>query len=59
MDRKELQTPCYIVHKDLLEEGISLLKNSLEKDWNKLQDGMAKIILSQSEEELQLFTQKV
>ena len=34
MDRKELQTPCYIVHKDLLEEGISLLKNSLEKDWN-------------------------
>lgn len=31
----------------------------LEKDWNKLQDGMAKIILSQSEEELQLLTQKL
>ena len=33
MIRSKLQTPCYIVHKDLLENGIMLLKKSLENDW--------------------------
>jgi multidrug resistance efflux pump len=31
----------------------------LEKDWHKLEDGMAKIILSQAEEQLKLLTQKL
>lgn len=30
---KELQTPCYILHKEELEQGIGLLKESLERDW--------------------------
>ena len=34
MTEKELQTPCYIIHKDILKEGITLLKDSLIKDWN-------------------------
>ena len=34
MTEKELQTPCYIIHKDILSEGIELLKSSLEKEWN-------------------------
>lgn len=33
MINKELQTPCYIIHKDILEEGIALLKNALARDW--------------------------
>ena len=33
MINKELQTPCYIIHKDVLEEGIHLLKGALERDW--------------------------
>lgn len=33
MINRELQTPCYIIHKDILEEGIELLKNALERDW--------------------------
>lgn len=34
MMNKELQTPCYIIHKDILDEGIRLLKSALERDWN-------------------------
>lgn len=30
---KELQTPCYIIHKDILEDGIELLKGALKRDW--------------------------
>lgn len=30
---KELQTPCYILHKEELEQGTRLLKESLERDW--------------------------
>lgn len=33
MMNRQLQTPCYIVHKDLLDEGILLLKNALARDW--------------------------
>lgn len=33
MIKKELQTPCYIVHKDILEDGIRLLKDALDRDW--------------------------
>lgn len=33
MINSELQTPCYIIHNDILEEGISLLKGALERDW--------------------------
>lgn len=33
MTNRELQTPCYIIHKDILEDGINLLKGALEKDW--------------------------
>ena len=33
MIKKELQTPCYIIHKDILEEGIQLLKDALKKEW--------------------------
>lgn len=33
MIKKELQTPCYIIHKDILEDGINLLKGALERDW--------------------------
>ena len=29
-----LITPCYVIHKDILQEGIDLLKSSLEKYWN-------------------------
>ena len=33
MINKELQTPCYIIHKDILEDGIELLKGALDRDW--------------------------
>ena len=33
MMNKELQTPCYIIHKDILDDGIELLKGALERDW--------------------------
>lgn len=33
MRREELQTPCYIIHKEELHEGIDLLKSSLLKEW--------------------------
>lgn len=33
MINSKLQTPCYIIHKDILEEGIQLLKSALERDW--------------------------
>ena len=33
MINRELQTPCYIIHKDILEDGIELLKSALERDW--------------------------
>ena len=33
MINKELQTPCYMIHKDILEDGIELLKSALERDW--------------------------
>ena len=33
MTNKELQTPCYIIHKDILDEGIHLLKDALDRDW--------------------------
>ena len=39
MIRKELQTPCYIIHNDILEEGIALLKSALERDWKNYQVG--------------------
>ncbi len=34
MTEKELVTPCYIIHKEILKEGISLLKSTLLKEWN-------------------------
>lgn len=34
MTKKELVTPCYIIHKDILKEGIDLLKDALKKDWS-------------------------
>lgn len=34
MDKKELITPCYIIHEELLEEGIALLNNALKQYWN-------------------------
>ena len=34
MVNKELVTPCYIIHQELLEEGIHLLKTSLEQYWS-------------------------
>lgn len=33
MIKKELKTPCYIIHKDILEDGVQLLKSALERDW--------------------------
>ena len=33
MRNRELQTPCYIIHKDILEDGIKLLKSALDRDW--------------------------
>ena len=33
MINNKLQTPCYIIHKDKLDEGIQLLKDALQKDW--------------------------
>lgn len=33
MNYKELETPCYIIHKDELEQGITLLKTALEENW--------------------------
>ncbi len=34
MTEKELVTPCYIIHKEILKEGIDLLKSSLQEYWN-------------------------
>lgn len=34
MTEKQLVTPCYIIHKEILKEGINLLKSTLEKDWS-------------------------
>ena len=34
MTEKKLITPCYIIHKELLKEGIDLLKSSLDEYWN-------------------------
>lgn len=34
MKYHELETPCYIIHKDELEQGITLLKTALEENWN-------------------------
>lgn len=34
MTERELQTPCYVIHKDSLAEGIGLLQTSLEREWN-------------------------
>lgn len=33
MINSKLQTPCYIIHKDILDEEIQLLKDALERDW--------------------------
>ncbi len=33
MKLTELQTPCYIVHKDILQEGIDLLHDALDTYW--------------------------
>ncbi len=33
MTEKELITPCYIIHKEILKEGIDLLKDSLQNHW--------------------------
>ena len=33
MINSKLQTPCYMIHKDILEDGIELLKSALERDW--------------------------
>ncbi|MDY5000686.1 MAG: hypothetical protein SPF05_06890, partial [Lachnospiraceae bacterium] len=33
-DYHNLITPCYVIHNDILQEGIDLLKSSLEKYWN-------------------------
>ena len=34
MNKKELVTPCYIIHEEILDEGIQLLKDSLRKYWD-------------------------
>ena len=34
MTERELQTPCYVIHKSILTEGIDLLKTSLEREWD-------------------------
>ena len=34
MTERELQTPCYVIHKDSWAEGIGLLQTSLEREWN-------------------------
>lgn len=31
---KTLETPCYVIHKKELEDGIALLQSSLEENWN-------------------------
>lgn len=36
---KELQTPCYIIHRKELHQGIDLLKSSLQKEWNNYEIG--------------------
>ncbi len=33
MTEKELVTPCYIIHKEILQEGIGLLKTALSANW--------------------------
>lgn len=33
MKYQQLETPCYIIHKDELEQGITLLKTALEENW--------------------------
>lgn len=39
MNREQLQTPCYIIHKKEFHEGIDLLKASLQKEWNNYRIG--------------------
>ena len=39
MDFTKLNTPCYIIHKDELLQGIELLKESLEENWNNYRLG--------------------
>lgn len=39
MNSKELQTPCYIIHRQKLHEGIELLKSSLQREWNNYEIG--------------------
>jgi len=34
MNREQLQTPCYVIHKEELEQGITLLKTALKNHWN-------------------------
>ena len=36
---KTLETPCYVIHKKELEEGIALLKSALEKNWSNYMVG--------------------
>lgn len=33
MINSKLQTPCYIIHRDILDDSIQLLKDALERDW--------------------------
>ena len=33
-DYHNLITPCYVIHNDILQDGIDLLKTSLDKYWN-------------------------
>ena len=37
---KTLETPCYVIHKKELEEGIALLKSALEKKLEQLYGGL-------------------
>ena len=39
MTGNELVTPCYILHKQLLDDGLKLLRDSLEKYWNNYEIG--------------------
>lgn len=34
MSEMKLETPCYIIHRNVLKEGIDLLKNSLLQEWS-------------------------
>ena len=35
MKIEKLSTPCYVIHKDILQQGIALLKCALETNWNR------------------------